>query len=217
MAKGTNLAVWLDLQNHPLGSGRGENFHVPMNYVLPPARIYVVNHSRVQKRKEVAVPVSAVRGAEEALIFDKELARIYNVDTLVKRIEQGKDMNRYAMVTKPVIFTFRCGGQVYAIPPARDADSPPPRVEVREGAWDLFLGNYQRMRSDDPTMVGDEKSRLAVMWRLRHNPVLRYTDDGDTTALDNPFGYIEFIRETQKQMTDPLDKEYLAALDLVEV
>lgn len=216
MARGTNLAVWLDLQNHPLGTGKGENFNVPANYVIPPARIYVINHSRTRERKEVAVAVSAARGAEEALIYDKELAKIYNVDTLVKRIEQGKDMNRYAKVTRPVVFTFKCGGQTYAVPPARDAQTPPPRVEVREGAWDLFLGNYQRMRSADPTVVGDEKSRLAVAWRMRHNPVLRYTDDGETTVRDNPFGYIEFVRETQKQTMETFDKEYLAALDMVE-
>lgn len=217
MAKGTNLAIWLDLQNHPLGTGKGENFNVPSNYTIPPARIYVVNHSRTRPWKRVVVPVSATRGAEEALIYDKELAKIYNVDTLTKRIEQGKDMNRYKTEKHPVIFSFKVGGQVYAIPPARDENSPAPRVEVREGAWDLFLGNYQRMRSDDPTVVGDEKGRLAVAWRSRHNPVASYTDDGEETRIDNPFGFLEFIRETQKQVTENIDKEYLSALDLLEV
>lgn len=216
MAKGTNLAQWLSLQNKPLGQGAGENFKVAMNYVVPPARIYVLNHSRVKPWKRVAIPVSERRGAEEALIFDKELAKIYNVDTLYKRIEQGKDMNRYETGIKPVVYSFKVGGQTYAIPPARDADSPPPKVEVHEGAWDLFLGNYQRMRSADPTVIGDERSRLALMWGRRYNPVMRYTDDEDTTEIENAYGFLEFVRETQVPMKDIVDKEYLTALDLVE-
>jgi hypothetical protein len=92
----------------------------------------------------------------------------------------------------------------------------------------LFLGNYERMRAvnkdgtPNSTVRGDEQSRLAVAWRQRHNPILRYTDDGVSTDMMvggqvNPFGYLEFVRETQKQMTDNFDKEYLAALDMVEV
>lgn len=217
------LQAYLDLQNHPLGTGQGENFNVPMNYQIPPARIYVQNWSRTKAWKRIVVAVSSTRGAEEALIYDRELAKIYNVDTLYKRIEQGKDMNRYKTEIHPVIFSFKVGGQTYAIPPARTTDSPPPRVEVREGAWDLFLGNYQRMRAvrkdngaPDATVVGDEKSRLAVAWRSRHNPVMSFTDDGETTDLENPYGFLEFIRETQKQTIEALDKEYLSALDLVE-
>src|SRR5271165_546266 len=148
MARGTNLAVWLDLQNAPLGKGKGDpNMGVAANYVIPPARIYVRNWSRTQKRKEIAVPVSDRRGAEEALIYDKELAKIYNVDTLTRRVEQGKDMNRYVNHVHPVVFTFKVGGQTYAIPPARNEETDPPKVEVREGSWDLFLGNYDRMRA----------------------------------------------------------------------
>lgn len=224
MAKGTNLATWLDLQNHPLGTGRGENFTVAANYVIPPARIYMLNHSRTKSWKRVWIPVSERRGAEEALIYDKELAKIYNVDTLTRRVEQGKDMTRYKTEVHPVVFSFKVGGQVYAIPPARDKDSLPPKVEVREGAWDLFLGNYQRMRATDaktgapnPIVIGEEKTRLSIMWRSRHNPVFQYTDDGDATEIENPYGFIEFVRETQVATRDVVDKEYLSALDLVEV
>lgn len=239
MAKGTNLAVWLDLQNNPLGKGTGENFNVPSNYAVPPARIYIVNHSRTRERKEIVVAVSSVtgRGAEEALIYDKELAKIYNVDTLTKRAESGKDMNRYKKQVHPVIFSFKVGSPVggagpitYAIPPARDKDTPPPRVEVVEGALDLFLGNYARMRGfdtytkmlagkePDPTVESDERSRLATRWKMRHNPVFRFTDDGVTTEDErNEFGYLEIIRETAKPVVDEIDREYLMALDMTEV
>ncbi len=221
-ATAQTLGMWMNLQNAPLGTKTGENFNVPANYVIPPARIYVLNHSRTQPWKRIVIPVSTRRGAEEALIYDKELAKIYNVDTLYRAIDQGRDLNRYKTEVHPVIFTFKCGGQVYAIPPARDEKSAPPRVEVREGSWDLFLGNYDRMRAltkdgtPDATVRGEEQSRLAVAWRMRHNPVMRYTDDGETTELANPYGFLEFVRETQRQVTEPLDKEYLSALDIVE-
>ncbi len=220
------LAAWLDLQNHPLGTERGENFSVPTNYRIPPARIYVINHSRTMKWKRIVVPVSSRRGAEEALIYDKELAKIYNVDTLYRAIDGGRDMNRYKAEIHPVIFSFKVGAPMgglkpvppvtYAIPPARNAESAPPRVEVLEGSWDLFLGNYDRMRSEDPMVLGEEKSRLSIRWRSRHNPVMRFTDDGVSTNIDNEYGFLEFVRETQKQVMEPMDKEYLQALDLME-
>lgn len=233
-AHDSHQAVLVSLKNHPLGNGANENFSVPANYRIPPARIYVVNHSRTRKRKEIVVPVSAQRGAEEALIFDKELAKIYNVDTLTRRIEQGKDMNRYAERVHPVIFKIQIGSPmggnkpvIYGIPPARDEQTPPPRVEVLEGVWDLFLGNYARMRgyekfSDmgtkepDETIIGAEKSRHNINWSLRHNPVLRYTDDGETFDFDNKFGYIEIIRETVQPMVEVVDREYLDSLSISE-
>lgn len=234
MAKGTGLGVWLDLQNNPLGTGKGENFNVPANYAIPPARVYVINHSRTKAWKRLVLAVSRLRGAEDALIYDKELAKIYNVDTLYKTIEGGRDMSRYKNEVHPVIYSFQVGQpmmgakpKVYGIAPARDEKSPPPKVEVLEGAWDLFLGNYARMRGYDKflnmdkkepdlTVSGEEKTRLARYWSRRLNPVLRFTDDGETTEMNNEHGFLEFVRETVTPQTEVLDKEYLSSLDLVE-
>ena len=229
-AKAIALGLMLDLENNPLGTGRGENFNVPSNYAIPPARIYVINHSRKQPWKKALFYVSSRRGAEEALIYDKELAKVYNVDTLYRTVDGGRDMSRYKTDINVCVFKFQVGspmgGQkpiVYGIPPARNAESIPPRVEVVEGAWDLYLGNYKRMRATDPktgapdtTVINEEKARLAVQWRKRHNPVFRYTDDGETTDLPNPYGFLEFVRETQRPMIEQMDKEYLSALDIVE-
>lgn len=223
------LAAWIDLQNNPFGTQGNESLTVPKNYVIPPARIYVINHSRTRKWKHVIVPVSERRGAEEVLIFDKELAKIYSIDTLYKRIEQGKDMNRYSdeggKAGEPytVVYKMQVGSPIdgrppiiYGIPPARNKETPPPRVEVVEGTWDLYLGNYQRMRSKDARVVSEERANLAVRWRGRHNPVFRYTDDGETTDLGNEFGFLEFVREPQRAVTVDIDKEYLSALDMIE-
>lgn len=232
--KAVTLGTFLDLQNNPLGHGKGENFNVPSNYAIPPARIYVINHSRTRKRKVIVVPVSAQRGAEEALIYDKELAKIYNVDTLTRRIEQGKDMNRYAERIEPVIFKIQIGSPVggqkpviYGIAPAREESSPPPKVEVLEGVWDLFLGNYARMRGyetfaeigtkdPDPSIIGAEKTRHNTNWSLRHNPVMRYVDDGEVFDFDNKFGYLEIVREPVVAATEVVDREYLDSLSIAE-
>lgn len=226
MANGSNLEVYLDLQAHPIGSQRGESFGMPINFAIPPARVYVVNHSRTRKWKKLLVPVSHLRGAEEALIQDKELAKVYNVDTLVRAAEK-RDMSRYRTDLFPVGLKLRIPGTPdgkggceqshdLIIPPAPEAETKPIMVEVPEGTWDLYLGNYERMRSEDPHVVQDEKQRLAHAWSRRHNPVFAYTDDGVTTSLENPHGFLEFVRVTQRAVLEPVDRAYLTSLDLVE-
>jgi hypothetical protein len=217
MANGTQLQQlrnWLELKNAGAQNPEGVQ-DVPANYRIPPARIYVVNHSRTLPWKRVKIAVSAQRGAEEALIYDKELAKVYNVDTLIRAVERGRDMNRYETSIKPIVYSFSVGRTVYGIPPSRTAESECPKVEVKEGAWDLFLGNYDRMNSPDITVSGDEKSRLAIRWKYRYNPVKSFTDDGVTTDLGNPHGFLEFIRETTKPAEELFDKEYLSALDFM--
>lgn len=216
MPGGTNLAHFIDLQQKPLGTQAGENFKVPVNFRMPSVRVYVINHSRTKEWKRVAVAVSERRGAEDALIYDKKLAEIYNVDTLAKRVEQGRDMNRYEKEAKAVIYGLRIGGKVIPVPPAKSESEAPPRIEVPEGAWDLYLGNFERMHSGDSVVLGEEATRLAMAWRYRHNPVFRVTIDGESKDRDNDFGFLEFVREPVVITTTPLDKEYLTALDLVE-
>ena len=107
-------------------------------------------------------------------------------------------------------------------------------VEVPDGAWDIYLGNYNRMRGFagvlplnpdgtrnekdrfDPKVQGDEQSALALRWRTRHNPVFAFTDDEQRTDMKNPHGVLEFVRITQRATQETVDKDYLSALDLFE-
>ncbi len=228
-ARALAQATLADLSQHPLGTGRGENFSVPSNYRIPPARIYVVNHSATRAWKRVVIPVSELHGAEEAIIADKELAKVYNVDTLTRQVEKGKDMNRYKTEVFPVAFALRIpGGGSRIIPPAKSKDDKPIAVEIPDGTWDLYLGNYDRMQGYagiksrdeekfDPLIKADEENRFAVSWRQRYNPVFRVTDDGETTERNNPHGFLEFVRVTQRAVLEPIDREYLNALDIIEV
>ena len=220
---GTLRKVWNDLEENELGTQKGEQFDVPSNYRIPTCRVYVINHSRTQPWKRIKVAVSEQRGAEDALVADKELAKIYNVDTLIQRVAKGIDMNRYETSVKPVVFAFTLSGKQYIIPPAKTKDEEPPRIEVPEGAWDLFLGNYDRMRSKDPEQKGSERVWISKRWKLRANPVFQFRVDGDLTPYSskgkeaNAFGFIELMRETQHVGEIPMDREYLRAMEIVEV
>lgn len=213
---GQKTALARDLKDNPLGTEAGENFTVPVNYRIPIARIYVVNHSLTRVRKRILEAVSYRRGAEEALMRNKDKAKVYNAELLYKRVEQGHDMNEYETGVFPQNVKIRVGQEEKVIRHAKDKETPPPRIEVKEGAWDLYLGNYERMRSDDPRTVGEERSKLAQAWSRKINPVLSFTDDGVTTERSNPFGFLEFIRIPVTAEQEVFDREYLTSLDLVE-
>ncbi len=234
--------VIANLNQHPLGSGANENFSVPSNYRIPPARIYVVNHSRTRKWKRVKVAVSYRRGADNALMADNKFRELYgNEDMVYKAVRDGRDMNRYVEELKAVVWRLALpGGRFMPIPPSHeDTPEKPILVEVPDGTWDIYLGNYERMqgypgiyprnqdgsRSEkdkfDATVQSRERQALAMRWQTRHRPVFSYTDDGETTPIildgvANPYGILEFIRVTQKPTTEVVDKDYLSALDLFE-
>jgi hypothetical protein len=241
-AKIVTLNAYSSLQQHPLGQQANENFNVAANYRIPPARIYVVNHSRTRQWKRTIIPVSATRGAEDAMMLNKELKNLYNADMLYKQVEKGRDMNQYKTEVKPVVWKLALPGGAFAFIPPSHPDTPDRKimVEVPEGTWDLYLGNYNRMQgypgvsprtipgpdgSPIPNPMerfsqkvkGDEETALAVRWRQRHNPVFLVSDDGVEQNRNNIFGVLEFVRVSQRASAEPIDKEYLSALDLVEV
>ena len=239
--KMVTLGAYKSLSDHPLGQMANENFSVPSNYRIPPARIYVVNHSRTRKWKRTIQAVSERQGAEDALMLSKDLRNMYNADMMYKQVEKGRDMNQYVSEVHPVVWKLALPGGAYAlIPPATAEDSDRKiMVEVPEGTWDLVLGNYNRMQGfpgqsprrimgpagemiDNPMerfsrkVQGDEETALAIRWRARHNPVFLVNDDGQEQNRQNAFGILEFVRISQKAMSEPIDKEYLNALDLAE-
>jgi hypothetical protein len=213
---GKKYAIWNDVQGNPVGTGPGENFTVPLNYVIPPARIYVVNHSLTHKWKRVVEAVSYYRGAEDILMKNKAMREMYNIESFYKKVASGRDMNVYANEAHPVNYAITIGGQKIIVQPARHSDTPPPRYEVPDGAWDIYLGNYERMRSEDNQIKSTEKTKFANSWCRRNNPVWKFSDDGVETDYQNPYGFLEFIRVSMKAVEVPLDKEYLSAIDFVE-
>lgn len=244
-ALGVSLA--LDAERNPIGTAAGDQRYLgmPTNYKIPTARIYVINHSRTKKWKRVVIPVSFRRGAEEAILADKNLKQMYTTELVYKQVsDQGRDMNRYKEEIFPVGFKLRVPGrpnQRGGCEPSYDriilpADTPedkPLAYEVPEGTWDLYLGNYERMQgivrdnSDkivergNASIISSEAARLGNFWSRRHNPVFKWTDDGvsqDYTigGQPNPFGFLEFVRVPVQTVTEPIDREFLTAIDIAE-
>uniref|UniRef100_E6QP85 Uncharacterized protein n=1 Tax=mine drainage metagenome TaxID=410659 RepID=E6QP85_9ZZZZ len=209
--------IALDLQQNPMGLGQNEgNLQTPFNAAMPAARVYVRNWSRTQKRKMVKIAVSERRGADEALLADKELQKRYNVDTLSSRAGKGFDVNVYETKVHPVAHRLKWNNRDFVILPASSDDEDPPMVLLPEGVWDLYLGNYERMHSDDHRVRAEEGGRLGTIWLRRHNPILKVTDNGETKVRDNAFGYLEFIRVVEKEAPATIDRDFLTALELVE-
>lgn len=161
-------------------------------------------------------------------------------------IEQAQDFSEYSKPEiKPVVFLVRVPGRPdhlggsymsrdVKVPPAIDADSEPIMVEVPEGTLDNYVGNYLRMHGfanaeqfdknskdpekfiPNPSVIGQEKARLATYWSRRRNPVFRFTDSGVSEEHDNQYGVLEFIRVPVGPVQEVVDKEYLQAIDLAE-
>lgn len=205
------------LSNMPLGRLQGEADLVsPFNTPARRPKVFVVNHSRTKTRRIKTVAVSPFHGAEEAIVRSKEYKQLYNV-SLIYEMAKTRDMSLYEDIIKPTWLKITMDGRDSYIAPAPEEDPDnPPIVEVDEGCWDLYLGNYQRMHGT-PQEVSAETQRLANLWRAKKNPVWRINDCGDLTERQNEFGFVEFIREMPVEAPRVRDdKPFVTALDLFE-
>lgn len=210
------LIEW-EIKNTPLGLAQGDpQFGTVLGAKLPTARIFLRNHSAKQKRKFVKVAVSERRGAAAALQADAELRKLYNIATFREAVKDGVDMNVYSEKIERVLFAPMFDGQRYPIPPARGVDEEPPAVQVPEGLWDMLMGNFDRMNSPDIRIRSDEQTRFANSQAFKHSAILFVTIDGKRSMRDNPFGFIEIERRTEKMEPIMPDAEFLTALELIE-
>jgi hypothetical protein len=216
-APSTKAMVMLDLQTNPLGMKGGEaNLQAPFNSASPTARVFLVNWSATERRKYTKVAVSFKRGAAKALAADAQLAKVYNLSTIREAVADGQDMSVYDYKIAPALFAPMWNGVRYPIPPAKDKDSQPLRVQVPEGLWDLLMGNYERMHSDDPKERAEESMRLAISQTWKHSPILRVRIDDAVEERDNEFGFIEIVRQTEHLEPVQPTSEFLTAMELVE-
>lgn len=217
MGASSKALIMLDLSQNPLGRGKGDpSFQAPFNAALPTSRVFLTNHSASVKRKFVKVGVSFKRGAAQALQADAELRKLYNIATLREAVNEGQDMNVYGEKISPVLYGPRWNNVVYRIPPARNPEEPPPRIQVPEGVWDLLMGNYDRMHSSDERERAEESMRLAVSQTSKRSPILFVTIDGEREQRDNEFGFIEIERVTEHMEPISPNSEFLTAMELVE-
>lgn len=221
--------IELDLKTAPLGQGPGDpNLALPFNATAIRPRVYIVNRSATQPRRIVKVAVSGRRGAREALMADELLRKDFTPQGIYDEANKGADMNVYEDgIIKPVVLRVTFNSEPFFIYPAKcktDKDGKVLEIIEKEephlvpdGVWDLYLGNYDRMHSDDHRVVGTEAERLAVTWTQRRNPVFQYHDELGKHLTDNPFGFVEFIRVVEKEAPQRVDQSFVTAMDLVEV
>ena len=222
--------VIASLNGNPLGSLQGEaNLQTPFNATSKHPNVFVINHSRTKTRKVCVVPVSEFSGGEDALQYSKEhkltLHQHHSIDTLYAAAKK-RDMSIYEDVVRPVVVKMTIDGRDYFISPAPENDPDnPPMEQVDEGVWDLYLGNYDRMHPetkparDQATArkeMGEETARLALAWSGRKNPVWRVVVDGKVEERNNPFGYIEFVRQVPTEAPRSIDKSFVTAMDIAE-
>jgi hypothetical protein len=204
------------LKTNPLGHGQGDpSLQAPFNNAQPTARIFLINHSRTVERRFVKVGVSWKRGAAKALQADAELRKLYNVATLREAVVDGQDMNVYDTKRAPVLFAPFWNGVRYPVPPAPEG-APPLAVQVPEGLWDLFMGNWDRMNDPDQRVRAEEAMRLAISQTAKNSPIRFVTVDGEREERENPFGFIEIERRTERMEPIAPDTEFLTAMDLIE-
>jgi hypothetical protein len=207
-----------DLKGTPMGMAPGDPaFDMPMNHAAPTARVFLRNWSATQKRQYVKIGVSDRRGMSKALLDNKELQKTYgNVAMMKESVREGVDLNVYDMKVQPVMFAPLWDGRRWPVAPAPNPETQPTAVQVPEGMWDLFMGNWDRMHSPSPQIRAEEQVRLATSMLFKQSSILFVTVDQNQEVRDNPFGFIEIIRLTEKMIPVAPDTEFLTALDLVE-
>lgn len=209
--------VIYSLNGNPLGALQGEaNLVTPFNTPRQRPIVSIVNWSRTKKRRVCVVPVSWMHGGEEALMHSKEYKQLYNL-SMIYEMAKTRDMSIYEEIVRPAWLRIEFDGvERYIAPAPEDDPDNPPIVQVDEGVWDNYCGNYERMHGDAKTQ-NLEMQRLANVWLRKRNPLWRINDQGAITENTNPFGFAEFIREMPREAPRTRDdKPFLTALDMVE-
>jgi hypothetical protein len=194
----------------PLGSLPGERrLAAPYNAKPVDCVVRVRNLSATKKRTVVEEAISIRRGGDRAIAKGPYSGKEYSgtsVEQLRFRVAQGDDMNWYKEVVKPVDFVVRHGGRQFVIPYARDGEPEPQWVTVDPGAWDLYMGNWERMHSADPREKQNEGMRRQGRGLAKF-----------VAEADNPFGFLEFDRREIKTEDAVIDKQALTLGNMIEV
>ena len=124
-------------------------------------------------------------------------------------------MNVYSTKIEKVLYAPLFDGKRYFVPPAKGSEDPP-AVQVPDGLWDILCGNYERMHSPNPKTKNEEEARFAASMIRKLNPIAFITVDGERVEkTENPFGFIEIERRTEKLEPVTPDTEFLTAMEMV--
>jgi hypothetical protein len=190
----------------PLGAVEGDiNPNIARNAKGITAVYFARNLSATLKRRVVEKGVSLARG------YDDKAVKKYHGDMDGEEVRKQaihRDMNVYEVKVVPVRKVLKFNNALIEIP----VDGT--EVSIPEGLWDLHLGNYERIRSEDILVRSAEYERLSNRWcsPMTPNPVYEAGQERPTDSEDRPYGYIEFRRQEihVQQATQDLTRVYAA-------
>lgn len=195
----------------PLGSLPTErHLAAPYNSVPQSAVVEVRNLSASIKRRFVKEAISIRRGGDRAIKEGPYKGPEYkgtSVDMLRWRVAQGENMNWEIEDVKPTDWLLRHNSQEWMIwyaDPVTNVEAP--WITVNEGAWDLYMGNWERMHSTD----AQERQREAQ--RLQGRGYFKYT-----VHEDNPYGFLEFRRRPIEAQQVLVDRKVIEGRSIMEV
>lgn len=204
---GAKADVMRSLQSSPLGTGDMEGglqapFNAPREHVV----VKVRNLSALQKRRYVIEPISWLRGGEQYADEMQQKGKFVNLETLQKRAAHGADVSPTEVAVKPVDVFLTFDNAHYYVPAVDDkTGEKAPWVDVPDGVYDLYVGNFQRL--NDPRERAKELERVKSR---RKDYVVRAGDK-------NEYAFLEFSYEVIQPTAIAVDKERIYAGEVVEV
>lgn len=212
LSRSAKAQVAADLGMQPLGTGGGEPGQVAANATKDIVLVKVRNLSAVHARRCVIERVSFVRGGEQ---YEGDVRReskgrnVIDLNALRARAmfdDVSPTVEKIEAIN--VALTFDSG--LYLVPAYAeghegDPEHAAPWVEVPDGVYDLYVGNFQRL--NDPRERSKEIERVKSR---RLDVVLR-------PGAKNPWAFMEFQRQVVRPMPTAVDAERIYSGDLVEV
>lgn len=198
-------AVLDSLTAAPLGSVEGDiNPNIARNAKAMTAVYFARNLSGTLKRRTIDIAVTVGVG------YDNPKVKKYwgNMDgeEIRKQCAQGRDMNLYKNDVYPVRKVLKFNNQLIEVP----VDGT--EISIPEGLWDIYLGNYDRIRSKDNLTQSQEYERLSNRWCSpgTPNPVYEAGTEPPKDHDGRQTAFIEFRRQEihVQQATQDLTKVY---------
>lgn len=203
-----------------------ENLKVPYNLTSASCVVRVRNLSGVRKRKYVEEAVSYRRGGERSIKTGpyKGIPDV-SVDALrTKILMSNEDVNWYNEKVLPVDMRIQHDSRRPIIP-YKDFKTGKlaPWIVVDPGAWDLYMGNWERMNSSDPKERIQEQMSLATRGLSKYCIAAedyenqRTPEDAALVPDDNPSGFLQWMREPIAMMDAFVDNDRVRSDALIEV
>jgi hypothetical protein len=217
MATPSSAAMIMDsIAMQPLGSLNDEaHLRSPHNRGTENVLVRVRNLSAVKSRRYFHEDrPSWLRGGEQ---LEKEIKKRYptfDLSTARRDAFVGGGVTLENIVKegiKPVDAVVTFDNEKYKIPYKDEQGNNAPWIDVPEGVYDLYFGNFARLNSSDPRERSNEMEAVKNRrGNLDKNVVIR---PGEA----NPWAFLEFERRVIKPETFAIDVEQVYADRLMEI